>query len=106
MAFVGTTKTIRFYSGAIVCAGSFTGDKDVTISAVVVNKSLIIPARGPTAAQTAAGFYPPTIATTDGNLYWDYIDVATTTLVRFHNVVNTAGIAHNISYAFWVVEYR
>lgn len=101
----GAVKSINFYQGTIACAPSFTGDKDVTITALAAaNKGVVIPARGGFSSGT--GFYPMNIAITDGNILWDYVEIPSTTVVRFKNVVNSdAGLTKNIKYAFWVLEF-
>jgi len=106
MAFIGTTKTLTFYQGSISVAAGFSGDKDVTIASVVPTKSIPIPAQTVPILSQVAGFLGYGSGVGTSQLQWSYVQIPSATVFRFTGVTNTDSSSHNISYAFWVVEYR
>lgn len=107
MSYISSAiKSINVYSGSVSCAASFTGDKDITITAVIPGKSVLLPYL--VGSPTVANGNTTVIATSDNtNLSFDHFEFASNTTVRLKTVVNLdGGAAHNIRYAFAVVEFK
>ncbi len=99
-------RSINVYNGAISCAASYSGDKDITITSVVAAKSILLPYM--VGNRNSAGANTTVLASSDNtNLTFERFEFASATVVRLKTVANAdSGAAHNINYAFAVVEFK
>jgi len=101
-----TLRSQNRYTGSISLAGVFSGNKDVTITAVNTAKARIVPVKSASIVGVASlhlfFFVPAQFDSSQGSC--SSIDFASSTIVRF-TVANGSGSSINLLYDFIVEEY-